>query len=211
MSNNMNLFSDNDCRKVLTDANGTIKSPNFPLPYPDQTYCVWIILLEKISKIKIQVLAFDLSPYGEDGDEAWNYLKITSCDDPIIIRGGDRYELPIEIERKCLWTEVVFSGVSMYGNYGFLLKYYSYENPNILIVSNESVKAVTLNTKGMYVKYAVVIIAGQILCTKTTLLFVFQKYFSEKLYWTLVIKLHLLKGTLEEWMLVRYFHFKNLC
>ena len=157
----MNLFSDNDCRKVLTDANGTIKSPNFPLPYPDQTYCVWIILLEKISKIKIQVLAFDLSPYGEDGDEAWNYLKITSCDDPIIIRGGDRYELPIETERKCLWTEVVFSGVSMYGNYGFLLKYYSYENPNILIVSNESAKAVTLNTKGMYVKYVVAIISLQ--------------------------------------------------
>ena len=49
----------------------------------------------------------------------------------------------------------------MYGNYGFLLKYYSYENPNILIVSNESAKAVTLNTKGKYVKYVVAIISLQ--------------------------------------------------
>lgn len=169
-------------------------------------------MLEKISKIKIQVLALDLSPYYDGGDESTNYLKITSCGDSPIFFGGEKYELPIEIEGKCISAKVVLkTGANENRNYGFLLKYYSYENPNILIVSNESVKAVTLNTKGMYVKYAVVIIAGQILCTKTTLLFVFQKYFSEKLYWTLVIKLHLLKGTLEEWMLVRYFHFKNLC
>ena len=169
-------------------------------------------MLEKISKIKIQVLALDLSPYYDGGDESTNYLKITSCGDSPIFFGGEKYELPIEIEGKCISAKVVLkTGANENRNYGFLLKYYSYENPNILIVSNESVKAVTLNTKGMYVKYAVVIIAGQILCTKTTLLFVSQKYFSEKLYWTLVIKLHLLKGTLEEWMLVWYLHFKNHC
>ena len=162
MSNNLNLFSDDSYVKALTNANGTINSLNFPFPYPDEMDCLWIIMLEKISKIKIQVLALDLSPYYDGGDESTNYLKITSCGDSQIFFGGEKYELPIEIEGKCISAKVVLkTGENENRNYGFLLKYYSYENPNILIVSNESAKAVTLNTKGMYVKYVVAIISLQ--------------------------------------------------
>ena len=156
MSDNMDLFSGNVCRKVITETNGTIKSPNLPLPYPENADCLWITTLEKFSKIKIQISAFDLSrSYG-------TMLEITVCGYPHYFFGNKMYKMTIEIEAKCQSIVVVFKTTENKGrHYGFLLKYYSYENPLTLIASNKSAKGVTLNTKGMYVEYVILIIERQ--------------------------------------------------
>ena len=181
MSNNMNLFSGNVCRKVITEALGTIKSSNFPLPYPDNADCVWIIILKEISEIAIELLVIDLSPTY--------ILKITAC--------GSTYTLPIKIVTKCKSFEVVFrTGKNKYRNCGFLLKYYSYENPKTFTASSKSAKTVVLKTKGMYVEYVILIIALQN-SLLFALFFAFQKNSNENLHLKLVIKSHLHKGGLE--------------
>lgn len=60
----------------MSVSNVTTKSSNFPLPYPDNTDCVWVITLEKIVEFKIQVLAFDLIFLFE---RLLNYLKTRTC------------------------------------------------------------------------------------------------------------------------------------
>ena len=76
MSDDMNLFSERFYRKFLAVSNDTIKSSNFPLPYPGNIDCVWVITLEKIVELKIQVLASDLIVLFE---RLLNYLKTRTC------------------------------------------------------------------------------------------------------------------------------------
>ncbi|NXP07824.1 CUZD1 protein, partial [Thinocorus orbignyianus] len=49
-----------NCGGTLTGSNGTFTSPNYPLRYPEFTYCVWHIQTEKNSKINLQFQDFFL-------------------------------------------------------------------------------------------------------------------------------------------------------
>ena len=144
---NMNLFSDNDCRKVLKAPNGTIKSPNFPLPYPDNSSCVWIVTLEQEMYIDIEVVALDLPPASET---LMNYLKLRLCGYPELFYRDDKRKLPIERLFPCKSFIVEFkTGENNNENYGFLLNYWPSEFLKTSVASNESDKSASLNTKRM--------------------------------------------------------------
>ncbi|NWW48254.1 CUZD1 protein, partial [Pedionomus torquatus] len=49
-----------NCGGQLTGPNGTFTSPNYPIRYPEMTYCVWHIQTEKNSKINLQFRDFFL-------------------------------------------------------------------------------------------------------------------------------------------------------
>ncbi|XP_075011498.1 CUB and zona pellucida-like domain-containing protein 1 [Calonectris borealis] len=49
-----------NCGGQLTGPNGTFTSPNYPVPYPEFTYCVWHIETAKNSKINLQFQDFFL-------------------------------------------------------------------------------------------------------------------------------------------------------
>ena len=110
-------------------------------------------------------MAFDLSY------RYYALLEITACGDPRYFSGKYIHSMPIEIEAKCQSIEVVFkTAKNRARHYGFLLKYYSYENPKTLIASNESV-----DTKDMYVEYVILITALQSSLHKDCIIFCISK------------------------------------
>ena len=137
------LFSDNNCGGVLTALDGTIKSPNFPAPYPDNSYCKWHIVAKAKMNWRIIFFYFNL-PFE---DEIWNnYLQIETHNrgDYQNFSGGrgpallETYFFSsdniLEIEFRTVRNEKQ--------NYGFWLSYSAY---------NSRAKAATSNAKSMLV------------------------------------------------------------
>ena len=155
-----NLFSDDYCGKNLAASHGTIKSPNFPFPYPDYTDCLWRIVLEKVTEIEIQFIAFDLSTTTQTNI---NYVKIKTGDYyPYTIYSNYEPSLPFSITRTGQVFEVVFrTGQNKNRNYGFLLRYFPVEYAKMSIASNDGAKTASLNATGMYVYSVILIFALQ--------------------------------------------------
>ena len=76
ISDDINLFLDSVCGRVLRASHGILKSQNFQSPYPDYSDCVWFIILERFSDLRIQFLAFDLPAKNET---CINFVKIKEC------------------------------------------------------------------------------------------------------------------------------------
>ncbi|TGZ74345.1 hypothetical protein CRM22_000989, partial [Opisthorchis felineus] len=55
-----------ECSVVLTNDTGIIKSPNFPLDYPNSVHCSWRIMVHEGCKIKLNFLHFAFES-GYDG------------------------------------------------------------------------------------------------------------------------------------------------
>lgn len=159
MSGDINLILDNNCGGVLRALHGIIKSPNFPSPYPDYSDCVWVIILEKSSDIRMQFLAFDLPPAIEP---CINFVEIKEYG-----YSGNIYYGESSIPSDFSWSYgkvfvVEFrTGRNKNQNYGFLLKYRTYEQSKISITAKEIAKVANLNAKGTYVQYVILIIPSK--------------------------------------------------
>jgi CUB domain len=55
--------------KTLQGAGGEIRSPGYPLPYPDVVECVWTIKVEHDMTIVLNFLELDLGPNGESDSQ----------------------------------------------------------------------------------------------------------------------------------------------
>jgi cubilin len=53
------------CGGVLTHPTGTFSSPNYPLPYPDNTQCQWTIVADYGNIIQLIVEDFDFEKSGD--------------------------------------------------------------------------------------------------------------------------------------------------
>lgn len=160
LSHYTNLFSDDDCGKNLGASRGTIKSSNFPFPYPDYADCIWRIVLETIMEIEFQFIAFDLSATTQANI---NYVKIKAGDHyHYTIYSNYKPSLPFSFTRRGQVFEVVFrTGQNKNRNYGFLLKYFPVEYAKMSIASNDGAKAAALNATGMYAYSVILIFALQ--------------------------------------------------
>lgn len=154
------LFSDDDCGKNLGASHGTIKSPNFPFPYPDYADCVWRIVLQKVMRIEFQFIAFNLSTTSQTNI---NYVTIKTNDYyDYTIDSYYKHSLPSSFTRRGQVFEVVFrTGQNKNRNYGFLLRYFQVEYAKISIASNDGAKAASLNATGMYAYSFILIFALQ--------------------------------------------------
>ena len=148
-SNDINLFLDSVCGRVLRAPHGIIKSPNFPSPYPDYSDCVWFIILEKYSDNRIQFLAFDLPPKNET---CINFVKIKEYGyGSYIYYGGSSIPSDFTWSYGKVYVVEFITGQNKHQNYGFLLKYRTYKSSIISIASDENADVTNLNEKGMYV------------------------------------------------------------
>lgn len=122
------LISDNVCGGVLTELQGTIKSTNFPSPYPDYTECKWHIIAQTKMNWEIQFLFFDL-PF-ESETTCNNYLEI-EADDPFDYQQFCSGKRSPVLLKKYFFSghnvlKIEFStGRNERQNYGFWLKYFA--------------------------------------------------------------------------------------
>ncbi|XP_058866216.1 hatching enzyme 1.2-like [Acipenser ruthenus] len=66
------------CGGILTAVSGTLTSPNYPLEYPVNTDCMWIINAPKGYKVSLTISSFDVE-YSED----CSYDYLTLRDGPV--------------------------------------------------------------------------------------------------------------------------------
>ena len=101
-------------------------------------------------EVEITFLSFNLPPKDES---CINYLKIVDSneDDLYIFYGGD--DGPTLLLKYTFYQSVlkiVFrTARNKKQNYGFQLKYLTYQNLKVSIPSNKSARVATLNAKGM--------------------------------------------------------------
>ena len=69
------IFADKlKCGGNITSVNGTITSPGYPMHYPNDLNCTWIIELANVEFISINFLEFETEPYW---DHLWIYDGIS--------------------------------------------------------------------------------------------------------------------------------------
>lgn len=92
------------CGGVLTAANGTITTPNYPSKYPPNADCIWIIKANVKYHIKLTFFNFDIENHPN-----CKYDKVT-------IRDGLNVESKIlkEICGDFLPTEIISNGESLW-------------------------------------------------------------------------------------------------
>lgn len=122
--------------------------------FSQRVKCVWLIIVGKGTKVKINFQAFDTLLQNKHC--VW-YVKVKihvdlhasyNCD-PLstlqLISTGKKVQISF------------ITGPNKIRSIGFLLKHLPYGKSKVPIISNESIKTVTLNKKGMQIYYVVVV------------------------------------------------------
>ncbi|KAM4723165.1 embryonic protein UVS.2-like [Rhinophrynus dorsalis] len=78
------LYQCNACSTVLSKANGTVKSANYPSPYPNNARCVWLIR-NPSGQVSLNFEAFDVQ---SSSDCSSDYIKVydgASTNSPLLL------------------------------------------------------------------------------------------------------------------------------
>lgn len=127
---------------------GTIKSENYPSPYPDNAECVWFIKAEEGMKVKIIYQDFDV-PTG--GEQCFDFLKLQNVGEPLA-RFDCGPSLPPEFISRGNEVKVEFRTHQNKDQHtGFHLNYVTFPESNNFITSSKSAIAETLTQAGVYV------------------------------------------------------------
>ncbi|KAM4723164.1 embryonic protein UVS.2-like [Rhinophrynus dorsalis] len=78
------LYQCNSCSTVLSNTTGTVKSANYPSPYPDNARCVWLIR-NPSGQVSLKFEAFDVQ---SSSDCSSDYIKVydgASTNSPLLL------------------------------------------------------------------------------------------------------------------------------
>ncbi|XP_041474924.1 uncharacterized protein LOC121423607 [Lytechinus variegatus] len=131
----------------LLEGSGSVMSPNYPQPYPDNQECTWFIRLPSMNHlVRVEFNAFSL-------EENHDFLVLgtgkTINEEVIVILTGDTLPTPVQSASYRMWLQ--FKSDESFSSTGFSLEYSSIDNPEpptpyneiadsvIFIVQNEPI------------------------------------------------------------------------
>ena len=88
------IFADKLCGGNITSVNGTITSLWYPMHYPNNLNCTWIIELANVKVISMNFVEFQTEPYW---DYVWIYDGINLGSTPSSYSYTGYPSLPLEI------------------------------------------------------------------------------------------------------------------
>nr|XP_054765190.1 uncharacterized protein LOC129271967 [Lytechinus pictus] len=109
----------------LLEGSGSVMSPNYPQPYPDNQECTWFIRLPSMNNlVRVEFNAFIL-------EENHDFLVLgtgkTINEEVIVILTGDTLPAPVQSASYRMWLQ--FKSDESFSSTGFSLEYSSIDNP----------------------------------------------------------------------------------
>eukprot|EP00057_Strongylocentrotus_purpuratus_P013986 XP_011668460.1 PREDICTED: uncharacterized protein LOC577309 [Strongylocentrotus purpuratus] len=128
----------------LLEGSGTVMSPNYPQPYPDNQECTWYIRLPSMNHlVRIEFTAFSL-------EENHDFLVVgtgkTVNEEVIAILTGGSLPAPIDSASYRMWLQ--FKTDESFSATGFSLEYSSIDNPEPPTPYNEITDSVVFIVEG---------------------------------------------------------------
>lgn len=136
------LFTDNKCGGLLTSTKGTFATPNYPMEYPSNSSCLWIIKVPLAKEIRMEYDDFELEESSACKNDRMTIVTIAS-------KEGTK-DCGRTVQKKMLMGNIAmveFASNSVVQKRGFQARY----NASLMGTDSTNVKATMTSIQGLLI------------------------------------------------------------